>query len=127
MQTRNQLKFEELCLGADIVTKRSMMDAHVPWFSIIMVGVVVIAVLFIENLWLYVKVRSARRMRNEFLNNISHEIRTPINAIIGFSEMLEMPDVSPNLRQSAVKNIKKNSHHLIRLIDDILDLSKVEA
>lgn len=114
------------CHGAIIVTSRGM-DAYVSLFSIVIVCIAVIAVLFIENLWLYVKVRSARRIRNDFLNNISHEIRTPINAIMGFSEILDRPEVSANLRQSAVRNIKKNSRHLTRLIDDILDLSKVEA
>jgi CheY-like chemotaxis protein len=117
----------ENCLGSVIVNKRGMLNGQTPLLGIIIICVVVITVLFIENLWLYVKVRSARKIRNEFLNNISHEIRTPINAIIGFSDMLEMPDLNSNLRQSAVSNIKKNSHHLIRLIDDILDLSKTEA
>jgi PAS domain S-box-containing protein len=66
-------------------------------------------------------------LKSAFLANMSHEIRTPMNAIMGFSELLSKPSVS---RESVVKYadiIHSRSTYLLTLIDDILDLSKVEA
>lgn len=69
----------------------------------------------------------ASRSKTEFLANISHEIRTPMTAILGYAEVLEAKqETKPEVRQ-AFKVIKTNANHLMRLIDDILDVSKVEA
>lgn len=65
--------------------------------------------------------------KTQFLANMSHEIRTPIGAITGFTEMLKGSDVSDSDRQNFMMIIERNSKHLLRLIDDILDLSKVKA
>jgi signal transduction histidine kinase/CheY-like chemotaxis protein len=85
------------------------------------------AALIMENAWLYVKANEGGRAKNEFLANMSHEIRTPVNAIIGFSDILGRPGVSETLKQTSLENIRKNGGQLIRIIDDILDLSKIEA
>jgi signal transduction histidine kinase len=66
-------------------------------------------------------------MKNTFLANMSHEIRTPLNAIVGFSGILATGDPSPNVRQKCAENIKSSSSLLLRLINDILDLSRLEA
>ena len=71
----------------------------------------------------------ADRMKSEFLANMSHELRTPLNAIIGFSELLKDGLLGPlsARQQEAAGDILISGKHLVALINDILDLSKVEA
>lgn len=70
---------------------------------------------------------SVSQAKNQFLAAMSHEIRTPLNAIMGFSELLARPAQSDFVRRDYGARIKRHSKLLLRLIDDILDLSKVEA
>jgi len=71
----------------------------------------------------------ANRAKSEFLANMSHELRTPLNAIIGYSEMLLEDAAAQGLDEFApdLKKIKVASKHLLAVITDILDLSKIEA
>lgn len=70
---------------------------------------------------------SANRAKSIFLSNMSHELRTPLNAILGYSQ-LYVEDLSlPKKFQNGVETIHKAGNHLLFLINDILDLSKVEA
>jgi signal transduction histidine kinase/CheY-like chemotaxis protein len=70
---------------------------------------------------------SANRAKTNFLANVSHEIRTPLGAILGFSELLVGANSNQIDHQEWGSKIRNNSGHLLRLIDDILDLSKVEV
>jgi signal transduction histidine kinase/DNA-binding response OmpR family regulator len=70
---------------------------------------------------------AANRTKSAFLANMSHELRTPLNAIIGYSEMLlEEVEDSPSQTKD-LKRIQSSGKHLLALINDILDLSKIEA
>ncbi len=70
---------------------------------------------------------AANRAKSIFLANMSHELRTPLNAILGFAQILKRhKDLSPS-RQEAVSTIMRSGDHLLTLINDILDISKIEA
>jgi two-component system sensor histidine kinase/response regulator len=81
-----------------------------------------------ENLKMAVKVaESANREKSAFLANMSHEIRTPLNAILGMTYLL-MQDSSINTKALAqIKKVESSGKHLLALINDILDLSKIDA
>jgi signal transduction histidine kinase/CheY-like chemotaxis protein len=70
---------------------------------------------------------TANRSKSEFLANMSHEIRTPMGAILGFADMLLHRSPEECAQAGCVQIIQRNSLHLLELINEILDLSKVEA
>lgn len=79
----------------------------------------------IEEAW--ATAEKANSAKSQFLANMSHEIRTPLGAIMGFSELIKDKDLDYNEREQYISVIERNSSQLMRIIDDILDLSKVEA
>jgi len=70
---------------------------------------------------------SASRAKTEFLANISHEIRTPMTSILGYAELLGEPGCQTAERLELVGTIRRNADHLLAIIDDLLDISKLEA
>ncbi|MFZ5940188.1 MAG: PAS domain S-box protein [Bacteroidota bacterium] len=73
------------------------------------------------------KAEEADRLKTAFLSNMSHEIRTPMNAIIGFADLLSDPDASQEDKMEYIAQINYGADNLMHLIDDIIDISKIEA
>lgn len=73
------------------------------------------------------RAEQANSLKSTFLANMSHEIRTPMTAVLGFSEILRDPELPDTDRQDALARIDRSGRALLRLIDDILDISKIEA
>ena len=69
----------------------------------------------------------ANQAKSQFLANISHEIRTPMNAIIGYAQIMQHSSDLPNAHQQAVQTIQTSGDHLLKLINEVLDISKIEA
>jgi predicted ATPase/signal transduction histidine kinase/FixJ family two-component response regulator/tRNA A-37 threonylcarbamoyl transferase component Bud32 len=71
--------------------------------------------------------QSANRAKSDFLANMSHELRTPLNGILGYAQILKRDKSLTDLQKDGVGTIYKCGDHLLNLINDILDLSKIEA
>jgi signal transduction histidine kinase len=73
------------------------------------------------------KAEESDRLKSSFLANMSHEIRTPMNAILGFSSLLPEPSISAEKKQFFCKIIEERTKDLLRIINDVLDISKIEV
>ncbi len=73
------------------------------------------------------KAEIADKLKTSFLANMSHEIRTPINAVIGFADLLNDPDLLDDEKQEYIKTIQVNGELLLKLINDIIDIAKIES
>lgn len=73
------------------------------------------------------KAEESDKLKSAFLSNMSHEIRTPLNAIIGFSELLLHQEFEQKEKESFAEIIKTNGDHLLNLLNDIIDVSMIEA
>ena len=71
--------------------------------------------------------QTAEKAKSFFIASVSHEIRTPLNAIIGFSELLQSDSVTPDDRKDYLRSIQFAGTSLLQIINDVLDLSKLEA
>ena len=74
-----------------------------------------------------VKAEESDRLKSAFLANMSHEIRTPLNSILGFSDLLTAPDLDTDSRREFANLINSSGNNLLSIINDILDISKIEA
>jgi PAS domain S-box-containing protein len=70
---------------------------------------------------------AATRVKSEFLANVSHEVRTPLTAILGFAELLLSDRLSDSERLNYLMTIRRNGEHLLSVLNNVLDLSKIEA
>ncbi len=95
------------------------------------------------NLWVYEEITERKKMektiilakeeaekanmaKTEFLSKMSHELRTPLNGVLGFAQLLEMDEALNEQQQKFVQHILKGGRHLLHLINEILDLSRIE-
>ncbi|MEI7594185.1 MAG: ATP-binding protein [Bacteroidota bacterium] len=87
-------------------------------------------ILSYKNAELYkakIKAEESDKLKSSFLANISHEIRTPMNSIIGFSDLLSNNDNDKESQKTFIEIIKTNSNQLLSIINDIIDISKIES
>jgi signal transduction histidine kinase len=96
-------------------------------------GIVVVAVEVTEQVQARIRVDALRqaaedasRAKDDFLHTLSHELRTPLNAIIGWSSLLRRGDLTPERSARALETVERNGNVLLRLIEDMLDLSRIE-
>jgi len=73
------------------------------------------------------KAEESDRLKSAFLANISHEIRTPMNGILGFAELLKIPELTPEVQEHYIDVIQKSGNRMLNIINDIVDISKIEA
>ncbi|MFZ4707674.1 MAG: histidine kinase dimerization/phospho-acceptor domain-containing protein, partial [Bacteroidales bacterium] len=73
------------------------------------------------------KAEESDRLKSAFLANMSHEIRTPMNGILGFSELLKTPGLTGDEQQEYIRIIEKSGKRMLNIINDIVDISKIEA
>jgi signal transduction histidine kinase len=73
------------------------------------------------------KTKEVSRIKSSFFANVSHDIRTPMNAIVGFSNLLSDPEYSQDQKNFFITQINKNSKHLLGIIDNIILTSQIEA
>ena len=73
------------------------------------------------------KAEESDRLKSAFLANMSHEIRTPMNGILGFSELLKEPGLTGEMQQEYILIIEKSGARMLNIINDIVDISKIEA
>ena len=110
---------------------------HNDWSVIIIIGTG-LAVLFIFDLTILLvlnknlkatakEAESANKAKTDFLSTMSHDIRTPMNAIVGLTTIVKKDQRNPESTQDALRKIESASNHLLTLINDILDISKVES
>jgi signal transduction histidine kinase len=79
----------------------------------------------VENARAYAQTLRANRLKDEFLATLSHELRTPLNAILGYARMLKSGMVNPARLPRAVEIIHKNSVALTKIVEDVLDVSRI--
>ncbi|MEP0355292.1 ATP-binding protein [Paraglaciecola sp.] len=70
---------------------------------------------------------SATEAKSLFLANVSHEIRTPLNSVVGYSAILNDPTASPKEKNKAIQAVHSGGQYLLNIVNDVLDLSKIEA
>jgi signal transduction histidine kinase/ActR/RegA family two-component response regulator len=70
---------------------------------------------------------SANKAKSQFLSGMSHELRTPLNAVLGFAQLIELNESLPDADRDAVAHIIRGGSHLLTLINEVLDISRVES
>jgi PAS domain S-box-containing protein len=73
------------------------------------------------------KAEESDRLKSAFMANMSHEIRTPMNGVLGFAELLKMPGLTDEKQRTFIDVIEKSGQRMLTIIDDLIDISRIEA
>ena len=117
------------------LTEIVRLDKRRPWLFLMIAITGLLSILSVITLMLYLRVNrearelaeSANRAKSAFLANMSHELRTPLNGILGYAQILDQDPMLPDSCRNRVATIRRSGDHLLTLINDILDLAKIEA
>ena len=119
------------------IPMKDLTSVAIDWLTISIIGiglgilfVIDLAILLILNKSLQDTAKvaeSANKAKTDFLSTMSHDIRTPMNAVVGLTHIASKEPNNPEVTQDALKKITLASNHLLTLINDILDISKVES
>lgn len=133
LRTLHDLKNQEAQSYELQLSEQQVKTQQQQLYIVLLILVILLAILYI----LYRHYRMVRRakevaehanqMKSTFIANISHEIRTPLNAIVGFSQLIAEDEVDPEDKKEFSALINNNSELLLNLINDVLDLSRIEA
>src|SRR5207248_1884728 len=85
------------------------------------------AAVAVDNARAYADAQAANRLKDEFLATLSHELRTPLNAILGYSRMLKSGMLTADKHAQAIETVERNGTSLTRIVEDILDVSRIIA
>jgi PAS domain S-box-containing protein len=90
-------------------------------------GIASWAAVALENAALYVSAQAANRLKDEFIATLSHELRTPLNAILGYTRMVRAGLMKDEKQERALASIERNADALTRIVEDVLDISRIMA
>jgi signal transduction histidine kinase len=113
-----------------------MLSTYKGWFYVLVTGILLFFLIKKEinrraeiyNQLLEVKKRvvESDNLKTAFLSNLSHYIRSPMNSILGFVELLEDKDLSPDKQQLFISYVNEQSHHLLQTLNSIIEISKIQ-
>lgn len=142
------LNEQDIALLVEICQEEAFAPAHELASAIVLVGLICVVGLLVGVNWLALQLSASRqqleqssqqlklkaqeaeaanRAKSLFLANMSHELRTPLNAILGFSQLLSWENTITATQKESLDIINRSGEHLLNLINDVLEMSKIEA
>ena len=135
------LNDQDIALLVEMEQEEAFAPARQLAATIVLVGLVAAAILLVGVYWLSRQLtlsrqqleikaqeaNTANQAKSEFLANMSHELRTPLNAILGFAQLLNRDTTLNSQQKNFLATINRSGEHLLDLINDVLQMSKIEA
>lgn len=117
--------YEEIGNYPDLLSRQ--LDTYIGTVFNILVAFFFISTIKKNYIRAYERAKMSDQLKSAFVANMSHEIRTPLNAIVGFSSLMSDPDIPPDDKKMFEEQVQRNSDYLLSLIEDIIDVSKIES